>query len=231
VGHARTRRADRSSVQSEPGRETQRAQAYDLLRRELLLRRIREGERLRELYWSRRLGVNRTALREALARLLSEGLVVEGEKTGYFVPELSETDRQEILEVRLMAEFLATDRLARTPPPRRIHLQPLYDLCDELEWLLGKRYAVDLGEADYRFHQQLVESCSNRRLSCLHRCLPQLAWLQLGLGTRAGNLQGWEVLREHRLILEAIEAGDASRARDLLERHLNPTAEDKPSSE
>ena len=51
--------------------ETQRDRAYHQLRRLLILQQVPEGIRLRETEWSQRLGVNRSALREAFVRLCS----------------------------------------------------------------------------------------------------------------------------------------------------------------
>ncbi len=65
-----------------------REQAYHRLRRLLILQQIPEGQRLRETEWAERLGVNRTALREAFARLEAEGFIELGAKTGYFIPVL-----------------------------------------------------------------------------------------------------------------------------------------------
>src|SRR5690606_42004878 len=48
---------------------SQRDQAYHRIRRLLILQHVAEGERLREAHGADRLGVNRTALREAFARL------------------------------------------------------------------------------------------------------------------------------------------------------------------
>ncbi|MBI4581015.1 MAG: GntR family transcriptional regulator, partial [Planctomycetes bacterium] len=47
---------------------SQRDQAYSRLRRLLILQQTPEGKRLREAEWAEKLGVNRTALREAFAR-------------------------------------------------------------------------------------------------------------------------------------------------------------------
>ena len=71
-----------------------REQANNRLRRLLILEQIPEGQRLREAEWAERLNVNRTALREAFARLEAEGFIERGPKTGYFVPTLTNKDKQ-----------------------------------------------------------------------------------------------------------------------------------------
>jgi len=201
--------------------ERQRSRAYESLRKALVLRRIPEGARLREPEWTRRLGVNRAALREALARLYSEGLVVEGEKTGYFTPRLGEQESAEVLEVRLMAEGLAIDRIIRCGLNKPDALKGLVELCDDLEWMLKKGYAFDLVEADHLFHERLVELSKNRRLILLHRCLPHFLSANVTLSTQGADRLGWVVLREHRMILDAMEQAHPARARQILQKHLS----------
>lgn len=60
---------------------------------------MRPGVRLREVNLAARLGVSRTAAREALARLEGEGMIaVEGR--GFVILELTDTDIEEIRQFR-----------------------------------------------------------------------------------------------------------------------------------
>ena len=175
---------------------------------------------MRESEWSQRLGVNRTALREALARLHSEGLVVEGEKTGYFVPRLDEEDLKEVLEVRAMAEALAVERIVRLALNRRKHLTPLRESCDDLEWILNRGYVLEIVEADCLFHEKLVALSGSRRLITLHHCLPQVELMITGFDRDESTAVGRDILRHHRLIMDAIEKGQPSEAKQILREHL-----------
>ena len=96
---------------SSPENGSLRERAYHRLRHLLILQQVAEGQRLREAEWSQRLGVNRTALREAFARLEAEGFIERGPKTGYFVPDLTNRDILEVLEVRIMLEGGAIERI------------------------------------------------------------------------------------------------------------------------
>ena len=95
---------------------SQRDQAYDGLHRLLILQQLNPGQRLREPEWARRLGVHRSALREAFARLAAEGLIERGPQTGYFVPSLGEADLLEINKVRIALECLAIDEICTAEP-------------------------------------------------------------------------------------------------------------------
>src|SRR5579871_5778012 len=92
---------------------SQREQAYHGLRNLLILQQIDAGKRLREPEWAERLGVHRTALREAFARLEADGLVERGPRTGYFVPQLKSDDVAEITKIRLGLECMAVDEICQ----------------------------------------------------------------------------------------------------------------------
>jgi len=204
----------------------QRDLAYESLRQALQLGRIPGGQRLREPEWSRRLGVNRAALREALARLLAEGLVVEGQKGGYFVPTLSPEDVREIGELRLMLELAAVNQILKEQRNSAEDLCELRVLCDDQEWMLQRGYTADPAEAEQLFHEKIVWLSGNRRLCLLYRALPQpprpLACVEVMRETRSSR----QMLAQHRAILAGLEKGQFSLVRKTLQDHyrLTPTA-------
>lgn len=88
-------------------------QVYRTLRDYLRAGRFEPGERLTEVSLSERLGVSRTPVREALARLASEGLV-DNEGRSYAVPTIEDGDIEDIYEVRCLLEPAALRRVAET---------------------------------------------------------------------------------------------------------------------
>ena len=198
---------------------TERNSAYEALRKELILRRRAPGEKLTEVEWAQRLGVNRSALREALARLHSEGLVVEGEKCGYRIPDYSTAELNEIREVSGMIEAEAVKRIILPGRKRMEHLKRLQELCDEIEWILAKGYSVELVEADRRFHDALVQLGDQQRLVLLHRCLPQTSSDGSECCEADRTAQARWMLNEHRAIVDALSKGQLEPAQMLIERH------------
>jgi DNA-binding GntR family transcriptional regulator len=200
---------------------TQSHRAYDVLRELLILRRIPAGERLGESQWSQQLGVSRGALREALSRLHSEGLAVEGAKCGYFVPSYTPEELDEITEVRVMVETGAISQIIRAERNRGDHMKRLHELCDELEWILDRDYGIEIAEPDHRFHEALAELSGNRRLILLHRCLPQTIGSDPRARTVDRAVQARQVLEDHRAILHALRRGRVESARQVLRRHYD----------
>jgi DNA-binding GntR family transcriptional regulator len=207
--------------------KSQRDQAYHRIRRLLILQQVPEGGRLREAEWAQRLDVNRTALREAFARLEAEGLIEKGPKTGYFLPVLTENEIQEIIEVRIMLEGGAIDRLIRMGLNTPRHLKIMKDSCEQLERLVREEYHLGVAEADRRFHESLVNAAGNKRLSTLYARAPLPIIHPIIVSGQQWAETVRRTLEEHRLILDTILAGDADEARrslriHLVDRHLIP---------
>lgn len=198
-----------------------RDQAYQRLRRLLILQEIPANERIREPFWTQKLGVNRMALREAFARLEAEGLIERGPKTGYIVPRLSDEDLMEVAEVRFILEAGAIDLIVAAGGNLKRKLAPLKKVCDEMERLSKSRYILASNECDRRFHELLVEAAENARLSKLYQRAP----LPMLRATFFSDEEWFEIdqstLSEHLAILEAIYKGDAAGARHLLREHLS----------
>jgi DNA-binding GntR family transcriptional regulator len=201
--------------------KSQRDQAYLRIRRLLILQQIGEGERLREAQWATRLRVNRAALREAFARLDAEGLIEKGSKTGYFLPILTGGSIQEITEVRNILEGGAIDRIIRLGLNTPEHLRPMREACDQLERLVGEEYHREVAEVDRRFHEALIDAACNNRLSSLYARAPIPIVHPVVVTGKQWAERVRRTLQEHRAILDAMLAGDADAARDLLSRHLN----------
>lgn len=199
---------------------SQQRQAYERLRWLLILQQVPSGERLREADWAGRLGVHRTSLREAFARLEAEGLIETGPATGYFVPQLSEDDLREVNEIRMALEGLAIERICRLGLNTPRHLKELSQACARFEQCIDERYLLGSAEADRRFHEALVETAASRRLAMLYRRAP----LPL-IHQRMADPEAWfagehRTAREHEAILKALRKGNAAGARRILQAHL-----------
>ncbi|UCD29889.1 MAG: GntR family transcriptional regulator [Planctomycetota bacterium] len=201
-----------------------REQAYSRLRRLLILQQVPEGQRLRETEWAKRLGVNRTALREAFARLEAEGFIELGAKTGYFVPHLTNKDVLEIIEVRILLEGGAIDRLIQTKRNVPRYLKPMLEACEQLERLVQEDYVLGVAEADRRFHEALIYASGNKRLLFLYQRAPLPIIHPEIISGEQWEARVRKTYQEHRKILEAITNSNADEAKELLHTHLNERA-------
>lgn len=200
--------------------DLQRDSAYHQLRRHLILQQVPAGSRLGEVEWAARLGVNRTALREAFARLEAEGLIRRGETTGYIAPLLTKKDEFDTLLVRVALEGCAVEIICASGFNTPEGLERLVAACNLLEQLVGEEYQLSTVEADWRFHECLVDAAHNDALKFAYRHAPvPIIHAEIKRG-RDWVAREERSIKEHREILAAMLRGDAAEAKKILRQHL-----------
>jgi GntR family transcriptional regulator of vanillate catabolism len=209
-------------------RATQSHRALMGVRELIISGELAAGARLQEIALSERLGISRTPLRAALARLAQEGLVETLPSGGYAVRSFSRLDVIDAIELRGVLEGTAV-RLAaeRGVAPER--LADLHGLLDQLDVALGPnetrmqfdRY-VELNAA---FHDEMLWGLASRtirreieRVTSLPFASPS-AFLdtQAGVTSFRNSLYGAQT--QHRAIVEAIEQREGARAEALAREH------------
>lgn len=200
--------------------------AYSGLRRLLRLQAVPEGYWLRELEWTERLKVNRAALRQAMARLEAEGMLIKLPRSGFAVPKLTPADLVEAREARFLLEAGAIERICRAGKPAPAVLKPLETMCLRFEKLLSAGPGEAVLEADRSFHDALVAAAGNRKLTLIHRraSMPLFPWRVVG--EASWRAQWPRILQQHRQILRALLDGNASRATSVLREHVIPNEPD-----
>jgi DNA-binding GntR family transcriptional regulator len=197
----------------------QAEKAYTELRRLLLGHTIEQGKRLTEQACAETLDVNRGDVRQALARLHSEGLLTRGEKGGYFVPEISETELDQITEVRLIFESSAVKLAVHRATED--DLRDLQQICDDMDMMASRGYKMGVNEADVRFHETLVRAVHNPKLSQLYR----LANFPISFAKPFVEHPDQSILfknvAHHRALLDAFKNKNAQKVIDLLYEGVN----------
>ncbi len=165
-----------------------------------------------------RLGISRTPLREALARLEQEGLVRVVARKGVFIVRKS---KDEILEMILvwaalesMAARLAT---ARASDAEIGSLRQMFATFGEDGEAL-RAHIDEYSDANLRFHQVIFE-LSQCRLLCetAERLLIHMQAIRARTITEDNRVQ--RSIIDHMHIIEALEARDADLAERLAREH------------
>ena len=184
-------------------------------------------ERVSESEIAERLHVSRTPVREALERLHGDGLV-DARGRGVRLVSLDASELRAVYRVRAALEALTAELLAERQrageiaPAALVALSTLADAADTAT------RAADLtgGAASNRaFHLKLAELADNPpALDALRRI-----WDQIVVSTRRSLVapaRGEAVDAEHRRLLEAIAAGDATAAAEAARAHVLNTLEE-----
>ncbi|HWI39086.1 MAG TPA: GntR family transcriptional regulator [Burkholderiales bacterium] len=190
---------------------------YELLRDYLRSGEVRWGESLREATLAARLGVSRTPVREALARLASEGLV-EAHGRSFTVPALTEDDLQDIYELRVLLEKEAL-RQAATRADAAEGVKAIKRTLEQAQAAYTGGNAEGFITANRAFRAAWLSLVRNRRLvravELYADHVRALQFLTLGDAQRQKA-----VLRGMKDILRAIEKHDPAEAGAAMDRYL-----------
>ncbi len=167
-----------------------------------------------------RLGVSATPVREALLDLANEGLVEVLRNRGFRIPTLTEKDLDEIFQLRLMLEVPALVQICRKLTDEQI--EELSRYVEDLEDCAQTGNIAGFLETDRVFHTRLLETQGNQRLVTIVSRLRDHARLH-GLPGLAMSGKLVASAQEHRHILNAVVAGDATECEKWMIKHLEHT--------
>jgi DNA-binding GntR family transcriptional regulator len=196
-------------------------QVYDLLKEEILRVERRPGDMLAEADLAARFGVSKTPVREALRLLAQDGWVVVLPRKGYLIRPLRLDDVREIFAIRAMIEPTVAAQAAKSAEAADV--ERLRALVDEQADAVGDAERAFL--AARRFHIGLVEISGNRRMSrIVVELLDEVRRLHSLLPSVDSHLTSQEELQAHRGLVEALAAGDADRAAEVMAEHVAEVA-------
>lgn len=191
---------------------------YQSLKRDIITGVHQPGEALSEKDLAEKYASSRTPVREAAVRLQHDNLLRVVPNRGYFITKISVQDLVQLYEYRAAVECACAE-LAATKSAN-------LELRERLERLAHTEYKVDHREsyihfitADTAFHVGIAQLARNQLL--LHaveavRChMERIMYAAIDIGYY-GQLPG----REHCAILDAINARDPQRARQLMYDHI-----------
>jgi DNA-binding GntR family transcriptional regulator len=190
--------------------------AYVNLRALILTGDLAPGSRLAQADIAKQLGTSRTPVREALRRLVGDGLVEFHPNRGFRTSDLGLAAVLRRLEVRLIVEpgvaALAAERGTDGP---------LRAMRDSIEREAAAPTAAVAHDASREFHLSVARATRNEEVE---RVLDSLWISEVGrrLMTRRAADHDWrhDDVIEHRAILEAVEGRRGEEARQLMAGHI-----------
>jgi DNA-binding GntR family transcriptional regulator len=192
-------------------------QVYLVLRSRLRSGAIGAGEVLQEVPLAAQLGVSRTPVREAMARLASEGLLAS-EGRSFAVPALTLADVDDIYELRFLLEPAAMRRIAaRTSEPAL--RAPIEAALAAAEAAHKAGDAAAFIAANIHYRAAWLALVPNARLVRIIELYSDHMQHIRGLTLGAPRVRTI-VLRGLRRVTAALAAGDADAAEQALQDHL-----------
>lgn len=213
-----------------PARRTPKSRTlslFETLRAEILDGRLEPGTRLHVAALAQRFAVSLGAVREALSRLVADGLVHALDRRGFRVSPVSIEDLQDVTRTRIEIETLTlrraiergdTDWEAEIVAALHLLLRATPERLADLEQTMPEWSVLHR-----RFHESLIGACDSSWLLRFREMLfEQSERYRSLLVTHA--ITDRDLAGEHRALADAALDRDADRAVALMEAHFRTTA-------
>jgi DNA-binding GntR family transcriptional regulator len=190
--------------------------AVERLRRDILSGRTDPGERLVEEQLTKRLGISRAPLREAMRLLAQQGLVEHIPRRGARVATLSDDDVRELYEVRDVLERHAVAAIKADAD-----LTALRAALEVMRRATDADDRLELANAHRRFHVEVVRLGGNHQLAALYESILVRIQLYMAVNMRreAEVARAEDGVLRHERLLAAVAEGDVARIREALSGH------------
>jgi DNA-binding GntR family transcriptional regulator len=196
-------------------RATYASMVTERLRDSIVNGSLAPGSQLSEAELATRFGVSRGPVREALQRLIQEGLVRAEPHRGVFVPVLTDADVRDIYLARAALESAAVQHIIASS-----RAEAAADDLDAQVALMAEAESADdweaVGRHDLDFHSALVAATGSERLQRMFSTVISETRLCLGVLTSAEARS--DLVDEHREIAALIRKGQADEALAVLKQ-------------
>ncbi|WP_052401952.1 GntR family transcriptional regulator [Muricoccus aerilatus] len=197
--------------------------AYQVIRDRILRGGFAPGAPLREEMLASEIGVSRTPVRDALRRLLADGLVESTRNQGSFVANLRPEELADEFELRALLEGHAARKAAtRITPEELAEMEALAERMERVDPAAEAGISA-FSDLNGEFHAVLARASRSRRLEGMLRrlvAMPLVLLKEYRLQQRVGIERS---NRQHREILAALSAGNPEWAALATSAHIIST--------
>ena len=194
----------------------------DYLRNEIVAGRLKASHRLVEQELATQLAVSRVPLREAFRILAAEGLIAITPHRGAMVSVLSDDELTQLFAVRAGLEAMAARAAAQARSPMRADAMQL--AIERMRRDVGKRDLAGYYSQAAEFHNLLMEASGNLVLVKLYNQIKTQFRRYQAAMARVPKLPA-QSIREHELIVAAIQKRNPEAAAKAAEHHINSVVE------
>ncbi|MCA0448906.1 MAG: GntR family transcriptional regulator [Proteobacteria bacterium] len=183
------------------------------------------GMQLDEAILRDKLGISRTPAREALNRLVTEGLVETRANRGFFVRALDLADTAQFFDAYIVSER-SSAHFCRFKNPAFV--DDLERIQADHEKAIKRDRFLDVSHCNAQFHVRIAEASENphlvdfsSRLHNLGRRLAYFVYANEAVDHDFLETQQRHIIEEHHRIIAAIRAGDRERLIKEMGGHTN----------
>jgi DNA-binding GntR family transcriptional regulator len=186
--------------------------AYEMIRDKILKGEFEPGSRLREDLLAEEISMSRTPVREAINRLVSDGLVINHARKGLYLIKLEDGEIEDYIDIRSSLERLSVEKCIRNATSEQ--KETIRTNLQKFKSALERQDFETCNTLDGDFHMSIARIANNQKLLDLLKDLSAFFQLARRTEKRTHPLEKNErTFREHSKIVEAILAGDTEAAR------------------
>ena len=197
-----------------------RDQALEVLKLRLISGDLAPGQIYSAASLAAELGVSNSPVREAMLTLVNQGLMEAVRNRGFRVVPLSDKERRNIYDLRLLVEIPSMARLASLKSKVAARKDEFSKIASDMVRCAKKGDIVGYLDADRRFHIGLLEILENDPLTAIVENLRDQS-RQYGLKALSESGALVKSAEEHQPILNALVAGDQKLTVKLMTEHLS----------
>lgn len=196
----------------------------DQIRRRIMDGSFAPGTQLGEVQLAERLGMSRGPVREAMQRLIQEGLLRAERHRGVFVVELDDEDIADIYLARRAIEGTALTLLTQRSADDAVFAR-IEALVEEMETAAERGRWADMADLDLQFHETIVAATGSKRLVRMFRTL--MAETRMCLTELESGYAVWrDLVGEHRTLLGLARRGEIDELLPAFQQHLDSAVAD-----
>ncbi len=194
-------------------------QAYEQIKEAIINCVFNPGDFLAEVRLAEELGISKTPIRKAMARLHQEGFLDNVPYRGYFVADISIED---ITEIYTLREILECHLVCETTGYfSQVELNEMAALVVDAEAALNHGDNAAFVRYNREFHHCFSRKCGSQRIEDVLKNLEEHVRRIIMYVLREGHTDLLDFQRDdHGLILQAVSAKDTERAQMLMRSHL-----------
>jgi DNA-binding GntR family transcriptional regulator len=204
----------------EPKQANAADQAYAYVRERVISGDFAAGARLTEWQIADALGTSRTPVREAMRRLVGDGILRFQPNHGTFVGSYSAKDIGELFDLRALLESEVACAAARNISAEQLaQLQALQDRIEVHGVDLSRQNIERISMLNREFHRVIAQASDSPRMVGMLTNAIEAPVVQQTFG-RYSAAQLQRSFHHHRELIDAFTAADSSWARDAMSCHV-----------
>lgn len=193
---------------------------YEAMREKAVNYSFRPREHIDEVRLAKELGVSRTPVREALYRLVSEGLVVFKPKKGFFGRPFGLAQIRDSYQIRSALEVLSIQLCCSEVSDDQ--LITLSTSCEEMNSRMKTASLDELVRLDEQFHEEIAFYSGNLELlKMIKEMNTRIRYMRMVSFENKDFFD--DMIEGHTAIVAALSTRDSKAATALMEGHISQT--------